>query len=186
MPKNHVQNYGPLTPLIGRWVGSKGVDISPEVEGEENNEFYETIEFTPAGRVVNAEEEEIFSLHYRQLVFRISDDKKIHDQTGYWMWSLTEDRIMHGYSIPRGLSVLAVGEYTQSAGTTEINVAATANGEDGGGIVESIFLADKAKTRSFSQSIQVGEFDLSYQQTMLLEIYGRQFEHTDRSHLRKS
>ena len=35
-------SYGPLESLIGTWEGNKGMDISPEPEGTEENPYYET------------------------------------------------------------------------------------------------------------------------------------------------
>ena len=40
-------DYGPLAGLIGTWKGDKGLDVSPEPDGKEENPFYETIVFEP-------------------------------------------------------------------------------------------------------------------------------------------
>ena len=46
-------NYGPLTGLIGVWNGDKGIDIAPEPEGIEENNYFETITYTAIGTVTN-------------------------------------------------------------------------------------------------------------------------------------
>ncbi len=33
-------DFGPLTGLIGTWVGDKGVDRAPEPDGEERSPYY--------------------------------------------------------------------------------------------------------------------------------------------------
>ena len=48
-------DYGPLAALVGTWEGDKGTDIAPEPDGTEENPYYETITFYPAGDVENAE-----------------------------------------------------------------------------------------------------------------------------------
>ena len=48
-------DYGPLAALIGTWQGDKGMDVSPEPDGIEENPYYETIVFEAAGDVTNAE-----------------------------------------------------------------------------------------------------------------------------------
>jgi len=79
-------DYGPLTALLGIWTGDEGIDIAPEPDGEENNPYYETITYSAAGDVTNAEQQVLTVIHYRQVVQRKSNGKIFHDQTGYWMW----------------------------------------------------------------------------------------------------
>ena len=50
-------DYGPLAGLIGNWRGDKGMDISPEPDGTEENPYYETLVFEAAGDVGNAGEQ---------------------------------------------------------------------------------------------------------------------------------
>jgi hypothetical protein len=104
-------DYGPLNQLIGVWRGDKGVDIAPEPDGAENNPYYETIAFTAASDVTNAESQTLAAIHYRQIVQRKSNDKVFHDETGYWMWDAQAGIIMHSLTIPRAVSVLAGGIY---------------------------------------------------------------------------
>ena len=79
MQDDNMTDYGPLVALVGTWSGNKGVDIAPETDGsEERNEYHETIVFTEADDLANAEEENLSAVHYVQKVKRISNDEVIH------------------------------------------------------------------------------------------------------------
>ena len=67
-------DYGPLTGLIGTWKGDKGMDISPEPGGTEENPYFETIAFEAAGDVKNAEEQTLAIVRYHQVVTRKSNE----------------------------------------------------------------------------------------------------------------
>lgn len=178
-------NYGPLTELIGVWKGDKGSDVAPDPDGTENNPYYETITFTAIGDVTNAEEQELVSLHYRQIVCRKSDDKVFHDETGYWMWDAKENVIMHSLTIPRAVSLIAGGSHNgvkNTDGNFVLEVSAGIDDENWK-IIQSPFMQKKAKTIKFSHSITVGNGKLSYAETTDIEIYGNLFEHTDQNEL---
>ena len=102
-------DYGPLAALIGTWHGDKGMDVSPEPDGSEDNPYYETLDFTPIGDVENAESQVLAILRYQQIVRRKSDDEVFHDQTGYWTWDAREGVVMQSLTIPRAVCVLAGG-----------------------------------------------------------------------------
>ncbi len=175
--------YGPLASLIGTWTGDKGMDIAPEPDGTETNPYYETITFEAIGDVENAEEQVLMVLHYRQVVRRKSNDKVFHDQTGYWMWDKENNQVMHSFTIPRGVCVLAGGEHDgQPSDSTTLQVAAQL-GDSQWGIVESPFMNEKASTLAFSMQIKVAGDELSYYQTTSLNIYGSDFAHTDENDL---
>ncbi|MGR9043702.1 MAG: heme-binding beta-barrel domain-containing protein [Gammaproteobacteria bacterium] len=178
-------DYGPLQALIGVWKGDKGIDVSPEPEGSENNPYHETITFSPVGEVTNAESQILASVHYRQIVQRKSNDEIFHDQTGYWMWDAKTGIIMHSLAIPRAVSVLAGGTHngeTTNDGYQSLEVAAGLADKDWS-IIQSPFMRNHACTTAFRQWIRVGQGILRYEQTTTLEIYGKVFEHTDQNEL---
>ncbi|MEE8379854.1 MAG: heme-binding beta-barrel domain-containing protein [Gammaproteobacteria bacterium] len=180
-------NYGPLNRLIGVWKGDKGTDIAPEPDGTENNPYYETITFTAIGDVTNAESQALSAIHYRQIVQRKSDDEVFHDETGYWMWDKNTGIIMHSLTIPRAVSVIAGGSHDgnkNGGGNVVLEVSANINDKDWQ-IIQSPFMRDNARTTEFHHRITVGNGKLSYSETMMLEIYGRTFEHTDENELRR-
>ena len=104
-------DYGPLAGHISSWRGDKGRDMAPESDGIEENFYYETLVFSAVGEVDNVETQELVAVHYQQAVNRISDDKAIHNQTGYWIWDADGETIMHSFTIPRGICVIAGGSH---------------------------------------------------------------------------
>ncbi|TEW55269.1 DUF1794 domain-containing protein [Psychromonas sp. RZ22] len=183
MQDNNLIDYGPLTGLIGTWTGNKGKDLAPEPDGTEYNDYYETIIFTEAHDVANAEEENISALHYIQKVQRITNDKVIHQETGYWMWEQGTDNVIHSMTIPRGICVLAGGKASQSVDTV-LDVVADVDSQDWP-IAQTAFLQKKAKMKTYTQQMIISGDTLSYKQNMLLDIYGRTFDHSDENTLTK-
>ena len=122
-------DYGPLVNFIGCWKGAKGKDLSPEPDGTEHNEYYETMIFTEAGDLSNAEEENLSAVHYVLKVQRISNDKVIHQETGYWLWEQGTDNVIHSLTIPRGICVLAGGKVKQE-NDTQFHVEAELESEN--------------------------------------------------------
>jgi len=174
-------DYGPLTKLIGTYTGDKGLDIAPDPDGKEENLFYETIVFSEAGYAVNAEEQELAALHYHLIVNRKSDDKVIHNQTGYWMWDKEQDEVIQSIAIPRAVCVLAIGSSTTADnGDITINVAT-----DESGVIQTSFMHKKAKTTSFKQTMTIKDNEIHYHETTMVDIYGNSFEHTDTNTLIK-
>lgn len=104
-------DYGPLASLIGTWTGNESIDLAPE--GTERNEYYETIIFSEAGYLSNAEDESLCAVHYILKVQRITHDKVIHQETGYWLWEQGTDKVIHSLTIPYGICVLAGGNVSQ-------------------------------------------------------------------------
>ena len=182
--KNDV-DYGPLKELIGIWKGDKGQDVAPEPAGSENNPYYETITFTAIGDVTNADSQVLSALHYRQIVQRKSNDEVFHDETGYWMWEPKTASIIHSLVIPRGVALLAGGNYTaanNTDGSVVLEVAATID-DANWQIIQSPFMKENARTTAFHHKITVASGKLSYSETTIVEIYGKVFEHTDQNEL---
>ena len=178
-------NYGPLAALVGVWKGDKGMDIAPESDGTEENPYYETFTITEGGDLTNAEEQVISVLHYRRIVTRKADDGVFHDETGYWMWDAKTNVIMHSLNIPRAVSLLAGSTLTEenySNGKLAIEVNAGIDNEDWG-IVQSPYMKTKALTKNYKQVLTVENGKMTYAETTMLDIYGKEFEHTDKNEL---
>ena len=174
-------NYGPLAQLIGTWKGNQGTDIAPEPNGEENNPYFETITYEAIGDVSNAKAQTLAVLHYKQIVQRAESGDVFHHQVGYWSWDSETGVITHSYVIPRGVGVVACGKVLDDEdlpNATVIEVSAEDTGFDGG-IAQSSFMQKKASTTAFSQTLTIEDDTLKYQQTMMLDIYSKTFEHTD-------
>jgi len=168
-------DYGPLAALIGQWRGDNGTDVAPEPDGEESNRYSEVMTFETIGNTSNAEIQDLASVRYHQVVTRIRDQKPIHNQTGYWMWDKENNLVMHSFTIPRGVCVLAGGELTDP----KVLDVHAAMGDKEWEIIQSPFMKKKARTVKYHLRISIQGDTLNYQQTMNLEIYGKEFEHTD-------
>jgi len=178
-------DYGPLAGLIGTWKGDRGRDMAPEADGIEENLYYETLTFIAAGEVDNAETQELVSIHYHQLVKRIADDKAIHNQTGYWIWDAAAKTIMHSFTIPRGVCVIAGGTHQgelNESGDITLTEAAAVDDSDWQ-IIQAPFMQGNARTTDFKQTIKFDDRYLSYSQSTVVEIYGKCFDHTDENQL---
>lgn len=178
-------NYGPLACLVGSWKGDKGVDVAPEPDGEEKNLYYETILFEAIGDVSNAEEQVLSVLRYHQVVSRKSNDEVFHNETGYWMWDPQTDIIMQSFTIPRGVCVLAGGKASVSASKETVLVVKALKDDADWAIIESPFMRDNASTREFSHSITIDGDKLVYEETTIVDIYGKVFDHTDRNRMQR-
>ena len=177
-------DYGPLTGLIGSWTGDKGMDISPEPEGIEENPYYETIEFGAAGDLKNYGSQHLAIVSYHQVVKRKSNDEVFHDQVGYWLWDAGSQAVMQTLTIPRGVCVTAGGG---ALGSRPVVLGVRAKlGDADWGIAQSPFMRDNASTVAFDHRLTIDGDTLLYVETTTLEIYGRRFEHTDQNALMRS
>ena len=178
-------DYGPLRQLIGTWSGSKGMDTSPEMDGgTDRNPYTEEITFTPAGSTDNAEEQELVAVKYHQVVKKQSNGKIFHDQIGHWLYEPATGLLMQSISIPRGVCLLAGGKILEK--DSQLVFSVEANIEDSAfGIVQSPFMERKAKTKAYRIDLKLSEYEMSYHQTTSLYIYGKDFEHSDKSQLTK-
>ena len=171
--------YGPLACLVGTWKGDSGMDVSPEPDGDEHNPFYETIVFEAAGDVTNAEEQTLSMIRYHQQVRRKSNDKVFHDQVGYWLWDASTGVVVQTLSIARAVTLLAGGKAVVNGDSTVFEVSAE-DGDSQWGIVQSPFMQEKARTLGFRHKLTVSGDTMSYNETTILDIYGKHnYEHTD-------
>jgi len=184
-PDDEDIDYGPLTCLIGIWKGDSGEDIAPEPDGDENNPYYETLTFEAAGDVTNAEEQVLAVVRYHQVVSRRSTGKVFHDQVGYWLWNPVSGEIVQTLTIPRAVTLLAGGSAVSEGNRTIFRVRAVEDDPDWG-IVQSPFMQEKARTTEFRHELTVEGDSLSYEETTVLDIYGRKgYLHTDRNTLHR-
>jgi hypothetical protein len=178
-------DYGPLACLVGLWTGSDGMDVAPEPDDDEHNPYYETLVFEAAGDVTNAEEQVLSVVRYHQEVRRKSNDKVFHDQVGYWTWDPATDLIVQSLTIPRVVTLLAGGRSTIEDGSTILEVRAV-DGDPDWGILQSPFMQQKARTREFRHRLTIKGDTLTYSETTLLDIYGKEsYEHTDNDTLQR-
>lgn len=185
MSEDVVVNYGPLAGLVGTWKGDKGMDVAPEPDGESHIPYFETITFSECGTVGNAETQNLAVLFYRQIVQKSENGEVFHDQTGYWMWDEVANTVIYSLTIPRAVAVLAGGQASSTeTGAIAIHVASSAESPDWK-IIESPFMRDNASTRSYTMDLELQGDELSYEQTTIVDIYGKTFDHTDGNSLQR-
>ena len=177
-------DYGPLQGLIGIWQGESGMDIAPEPDGDDHNPYYETIVFEAAGDVDNADTQELNIVRYHQVVSKKRNDKEFHNESGYITWEPESQDLVLSLVIPRGVALVAHGEFVSSDDEIVFKFQADTNSE--WGIVESPFMRDHAHTERFSREIRLVGDQLTYSQTTQVSIYGRLAQHTDTNRLTKT
>jgi len=88
-------------------------------------------------------------------------------------------------TIPRAVTLLAGGQAIIEGDRTIFRVRA-AEGDSQWGIVQSPFMQEKARTVEFRHELTVEGDTLSYDETTVLNIYGKQgYQHTDRNTLQR-
>jgi hypothetical protein len=180
-------DYGPLAGLVGTWKGDKGMDISPEPDGTEENPYYETITFEAGGDVTNAESQTLSIVPYLQVVTRKSNDEVFHHQIGYWLWDSASGTVMHSVNIPRAVCCLAGGSFAGDANAKQIVLEVAAKlGDPDWGIIQSPFMRDNASTVAFENKVTLAGDELHYAETSHLDIYGKKFAHTDENTLKRA
>jgi len=176
-------DYGPLAQLIGKWVGNKGLDNAPDANANpDDTSSTDQITFTVSGPAENAEEQKLVSIKYHHVVRKLENGRIFHDQIGHWIYEKSTNIIMHSLTIPRGVCLLAGGEYQEDKGVSVFNVEAKL-GSQTYGIIQSPFMLEKAKTKAFKMNLTVKNNELNYHEITSLHIYGKDFEHTDKSTL---
>ncbi|MBL4863263.1 MAG: FABP family protein [Crocinitomicaceae bacterium] len=176
-------DYGPLAQLIGKWVGTKGLDTAPDANANpDDTAFSDEIVFTAAGPAENAEEQNLVSIKYHHIVRKLENGHVFHDQIGHWIYEKSTDTIMHSLSIPRGVCLLAGGKYQENNGESIFSVKAEASSQTYG-IIQSPFMLEKARTKAFKMNLSVKHNELNYHQITSLHIYEKDFEHIDKSTL---
>ena len=177
-------DFGPLAQLVGTWksVESGGVDISPAQTGTPQRggapaitPFYEVMTFEVAADAVNASEQTLVAMYYKQEVFRKADDSKFHDQRGYFIYDKDNQIVYNSFCVPRTTCVTAEG----TAGN-EMTLKVSDRG-----IAESNYMLNNASTTDFSMNIKIDGDTLTYSQTTALDIYNKSFAHTDSSVLER-
>jgi hypothetical protein len=106
-----------------------------------------------------------------------------HDQVGYWLWEPATGTVMHSLTIPRGQTVLAVGQ--AAADAKRFTLTATRGSTDYG-ICSNPFLEANFRTDSFTITVEVHDDGTwSYDEDTVMTIKGQTepFHHRDRNRL---
>ncbi len=142
-------DYGPLTQLLGKWIGTRGLDTAPDINADpDKSAFADEITFTISGPAENAEEQHLVSVKYHHVVRKQENGLIFHNQIGHWIYEAATGLVMHSLTIPRAVCVLAGGTIETSDDETIFDVKAIA-GSETFGIIQSPFMLEKAKTKAF-------------------------------------
>ena len=175
-------NLGPLARLAGRWRGTRGVDVNPKPDGPETAGYVETIDLVPIDPQTNGPQL-LYGLRYHQHVVKPREPGTYHDQVGYWLWEPASGTLYQTVSIPRGQTVLAMGQAAADATRFELSAR---RGTTVNGIVSQPFLEAAFTTVEYRIAVTLDAGDgWSYDEDTVLLVRGRQepFHHTDRSAL---
>lgn len=181
---NTLANLGPLTGMAGIWEGKRGLDINPKEEGPVKDPYIEHIELQPIDAQNNGPQL-FYGLRYHTHIVQPDEVETFHDQVGYWLWEPATGNILFTVSIPRGQTLMAVGNAPADA--KEFTVKAV-RGSLTNGIVSNPFLEQSFTTESYEITVKINDDGTwSYDQTTLMTIpgYDKPFEHRDRNRLTK-
>lgn len=179
-----LKNLGPLAGMAGVWQGTRGLDVKPKAEGPKKQAYVERIELQPIDPQTNGPQV-FYGLRYHTHVTKPDQVKTYHDQVGYWLWEPATGTILHTLTIPRGQTVMAVGQ--AAADATSFKLSAQ-RGSTENGICSNPFLEHAFKTVEFHIEVTVHpDGTWSYDEDTVMEIRGQAepFHHRDRNTLTK-
>lgn len=181
---NTLANLGPLTGMAGIWEGKRGLDINPKADGPEKDPYIENYELQPIDAQTNGPQL-FYGLRYHTRIVQPDDVETFHDQVGYWLWEPATGNILLTLSIPRGQTLMAVGNAPADAKTFTLKAK---RGSLTNGIVSNPFLEQNFTTDSYEITVNINDDGTwSYEQTTTLIVpnYAEPFAHTDRNRLTK-
>lgn len=177
-------NLGPLRPLAGSWMGSKGIDINPKANGPERDAYIERIIFEPIDGQTNGPQL-FYGLRYWRHINQPDVAITFHDQVGYWLWEPATGLIQQSLTIPRGQIVLASGYAKPDDKSFKLSAK---RGLTDYGICSTDFLEKSFRTESYELTVTIHDDDTySYDQFSMLTVTGEKdpFEHHDVNTLKR-
>lgn len=177
---NTLANLGPLAPMAGVWEGEGGVDIAPKAPGPRTQAFHERMSLQPVDPATNGPQL-LYGLRYHTHITKPGKIKTYHEQVGYWLWEPATGTVMHSLTIPRGQTVLAVGQAAPDA--RQFTLTAT-RGDSAYGICSNPYLEGNFRTDSFAITVTVHDDGTwSYDEDTVMTIRGEPFHHRDSNRL---
>ena len=179
-----LSNLGPLRAMAGVWVGERGLDVKPKVDGPRKQAYVERIELQPIDPQTNGPQL-FYGLRYCTLITKPGQVKTYHEQVGYWLWEPATSTVVLTLTIPRGMTALAMGQATTDSRSFELTAT---QGLDTWGICSVPFLLYAFKTTEFRIKVTINDDGTwGYEEDTVLAIHGQSepFHHTDRNLLKK-
>ncbi|MEY2632661.1 MAG: hypothetical protein RIR00_1315 [Pseudomonadota bacterium] len=177
---NTLARLGPLAPLAGVWQGSRGVDTKPKADGPRQQDYVEYYELQPIDPVTNGPQL-LYGLRYRIHITKPGQVKTYHEQVGYWLWEPATGTVIHTLTIPRGQTVLALGQATAESRQFSLRAGPDVPGS---GIAAIPFLEHAFRTSEFRIDVTINaDGSWAYEEDTVLQIQGQDapFHHTDRN-----
>jgi hypothetical protein len=180
-----VQDYGPLTALIGTWktVPSTGVDVAPGQTGSDDGKgakavspFYEVITITPNIPDTNNSDQDLISVFYHQAIYRTTNNHLFHDQIGYLTYDKTKNLVYDTACVPRAVCFVAEGR----PGNNTMTLTTKSQG-----VAQSQYMVHNDSTNSVKITLTLSGNTLKYKYETHLFVYGKPFDHTDDDTLTK-
>ncbi len=182
------QRLGPLTPLVGKWEGNVGVDLSYHNEDDVTGEtsYFEKAWFRPIPKQENGKQS-MEGLTYQMTAWRHGEEAMdpFHDEVGYLLWDKARGQIMRAVVFGRGIAILAGSSAQPRDKVLHFNAKP---GEASYGILQNPYLLERAELKDFKSSFTVhDDGTLSYTSDLLLKLAatGSEMHHTDRNTLHR-
>jgi hypothetical protein len=180
-----LMNLGPLTNMAGVWEGRRAIDVPPKpLTAPTRQEFIERTEMQPIDPQSNGPQL-LYGLRYHTHIVKPGEIETYHDQVGYWLWEPATGQVVQTVAIPRGQTVLALGQATADATCFELTAT---RGETTSGICSEPFLEEAFRTVSFRIKITILSRDSwSYDEDTMLIVRGQPepFHHADHAELKR-
>ena len=172
-----LRNLGPLQPMTGIWLSTKGDDVHPVVDGSKLQAFVDRIELQPIDPQTNGPQL-FYGLRYHQHIVKPGEVETFHDQVGYWLWEPATGTIIQTVAIPRGQIAMAIGKASSDARVFEV---AAARGSTTNGICSNPFLEEAFRTDEFRIKVTVNaDGSWAYEENATLMVRGQPFHQTDK------
>ncbi len=182
------QRLGPLTPLVGKWEGNVGVDLSYHNEDDVTGEtsYFEKAWFRPIPKQENGRQS-MEGLTYQMTAWRHGEEAMdpFHDEVGYLLWDKARGQIMRAVVFGRGIAILAGSSAQPRDKVLHFNAKP---GEASYGILQNPYLLERAELKDFKSTFTVhDDGTLSYTSDLLLKLAatGSEMHHTDRNTLHR-
>jgi len=142
---------GPLSHLVGSWEGYKGHDITNSHTSSQKRNYHESITFEPVGPISSGNRD-LYGLRYTTSAWPDGDEKPIHQELGYWLWSPEDHQIVRCFTNQNGVSITAGGECGSDAQYFEMTAYSDS---DEYGIASCPTLNGGCKTLSYKLIVDV-------------------------------
>lgn len=163
------------------WIG-QGEDTFPTAQGPVVTAYTETMTMGAPFQMLNGDPktgQKLLCVQYYTQLLNASSGAPMHQETGYWMLSYMDATFRKAVSIPRGIDILAGGTYLLSKEEGLVMIAAAKAGDRIYGILNEPYLSKNAPTQRFTTNMSQTIQTYSYFETSVLNIMGKNFDHTD-------